>query len=484
VTPPLLHQPQKRSFLSKNWAGLLLPAASLIAYAGMVGVHLQYGTLRDTHMPNTLFWYGLAFIAYLGTLLWVERRCGLNLKFIFAAALLFRTLLLFIPPTLSDDVYRYIWDGHVAINGVSPYALPIDSPALDYLDTPLRALANNNWMASPYLPAAQYLFYALTAFLPPVPLIFQVMMLGLDLLNGALLVKLLQIARLPPFRVLIYLWNPLIVVEVAHGAHIDTWMILLTLLALWLTFKTNPSKWILALAPAALALATLTKGLPVLLIAALFWRWRGWQLLLYFGLTLGLLIPPGMRAGWGLTGPLDGTGLFGALRIYSNQWNFNSGLFHWLEEFLENWGVASATQFAKRTSGGLLGLTTFAVWLRARPAQSPRADLRLMAIPFMAYILLTPTVHPWYLMILLAFVPFLAPAPTESRRRWLAVAPWIYLSGALALSYLTYLDPLNFRELEWVRKVEWWPTLGLLLLWGVVVARKRKLQGFFRFLRF
>ncbi|RME65301.1 MAG: hypothetical protein D6790_02055, partial [Caldilineae bacterium] len=43
-------------------------------------------------------------------------------------------------------------------------------------------------------------------------------------------------------------------------------------------------------------------------------------------------------------------------------------------------------------------------------------------------------------------------------------------------SYLTYLDPLDFRELEWVRNIEWRPTLGLLAVWAGVwlfVLRRR-----------
>jgi alpha-1,6-mannosyltransferase len=465
-------QPPRSSFFAKYWMVMTAVTASLVAYGGMVSVHLRYGTLTQGSTPNTLTWYGLAFIAYLGLLLWTEYHQGLSFKIIWGGAIIFRLLLLFTPPTLSTDVHRYIWDGYLANNGVSPYAYPIDSPALDYLDTPQRALTNHTWMASPYLPAAQYLFASLTGLFPPSPLPFQATMLILDLLNGIVLLKLLKLVRLPPYRVFIYLWNPLIVVEVAHSAHVDTWMLLLTLLALWLTFGSPPSKALRRyLAPIVLGLATLTKGLPILLVAILFWRWRWWQLILFGLVTIGLLVPPGLAAGWGVTGPLDGTGLFGALRIYSDQWNFNSGLFHWLEVTLLNKGVMEANHWAKITMGGLMGIVMLGLWLKARYLQTPRANLRLMAFPFVAYILLTTTVHPWYLMILLGFLPFLPPGPTESRWRWLAVAPWLYLSGALALSYLTYLDPLDLREFEWVRKTEWWPVWGLVVVWGVGKAK-------------
>ncbi len=503
-TPGLTHR--------SPWPLLLAAGASLIAYGGMAVLHWQTGTLRQAATPDTLGWYTVAFLAYLGAV-WGLRRRSTPLSLIFAGAIAFRLLLLLTTPTLSDDIYRYLWDGYVANHGISPYAYPIDSPELDHLDTPQRALANNRWMASPYLPAAQYLFVGLTRLSPASPRLFQAAMLLIDIMNGLLLVQLLRVVHLPTDRVLLYLWNPLIVVESSHGAHLDTWMIFLMLLTLWLTFTVQsplgspqreisrfsssrqvrdlaildrkrqsrtgfePTKLLyrptrvgglafttLCLAPIFLALATLTKVLPIFLLAVLFWRWRWWQLGLYGLVTVGLMLPPLLTVGSGLFGPMDGTGLFGAIRIYADQWNFNSGLFYWLETTLTEQGVVEANRWAKRVVGLLLLGTLLLVWVRASRTVAVRPALRLMAIPFMAHILLATTVHPWYLMATLAFLPFLTPTSDESSRRWLLLIPWLYLSWALALSYLTYLDPHDFRELAWVRRVEWWGMWGLLLL--------------------
>lgn len=439
---------------------------SLIAYAGMVMLHWQTGTLRDGQAPTTLAWYAVAFAAYLASLAWAGRRQRPPLALIWLGAMAFRVTLLFTGPSLSDDVYRYLWDGYVFNHGISPYAYPIDSPALDDLDIPLRAMANHGWMASPYLPAAQLLFAGMTRLLPLQPLIFQVAMVIFDLLAAWLLLSLLRAAALPDHRLLLYLWNPLVVVELAHGAHVDGWMIFLTILALWLTFSPKRSRLSSWLAPAALALATLTKLLPVLLLPVLFWHWRWRHLLFYGGLIIILLLPFGWQAGWGLTGPLDGTGLFGAVRIYADQWNFNSGPVHWLAvDVLPALGVAAPIETAKGV--GLLALLAVLIvtWFQARRRAALRPTLRLMAVPLMAYLLLTPTVHPWYALFLLVFLPFLPPAAAEPRRYWLAVFPWLYLSATLPLSYLTYLDPFDFRELAWVRQIEWLPALALLLVW-------------------
>jgi hypothetical protein len=413
-----------------------------------------------------LGWYAVAFAGYLGGLIWIEFKRSTSLRLVWIAGIAFRLLLLLTTPTLSDDVYRYIWDGYVTNNGVSPYVLPIDSPELDYLDIPQRARANNRWMASPYLPTAQALFAGLTRLFPLQPLYFQLVLVACDIAAAILIAKLLAIAGQLPYRVTIYFWNPLVIVEVAHGAHIDALMVLLTLLSLWLTFAPQRSRTSFWLAPVTLALATLTKILPALLLPVLFWRWHWRQLLLYGLVVLAMLLPFGLSAGWGLNGPLDGTGLFGAIRIYADQWNFNSGLFHWLEaDWLPNLGLAQPTDWAKRINGLLMLVILGGIWLIARRQTSILATLRLMSAPYMAYLLLTTTVHPWYLLILLALLPFLPPLPDESIWRWLTVIPWLYLSGSIALSYMTYLDPLNFREFEWIRKTEWVPTSGLILAW-------------------
>ncbi len=478
------------STLSRQWPLALLSGASLLAYAALAGMDWRYGTLRAAYTPQTIAWYGLAFFAYLGLLLWAEKR-GISPGWMWGGAILFRIVLLFTTPTLSDDVYRYLWDGYVANEGVSPYAHAINSPELDYLDIPQRALANNAWMASPYLPASQAVFFGITAVFPLHPFYLQLAMVGFELSAAWILARLLALAALPSRRLLIYLWNPLVIIEGAHGAHIDAWMLLLALLAVYFGLKQaevsnqqstvniqlatergSPSRidFSRSLSPLFLGLATLTKILPVLLLPVLFWFWSWRQRLFYGLLLLVLLLPFGLQAGWGLSGELNGTGLFGALRIYSGQWTFNSGLFHWLEVGLGKQGLDDPLGSAKLVVGLLLLLLITAVWLLARTRKNTRTALRLMSLPLMGYLLLTPTLHPWYILILLVFLPFLTPAAEESPWRWLLIVPWLYLSGALIFSYLTYLDPLNFGELEWVRLLEWLPTLALLLLAAVAYA--------------
>jgi hypothetical protein len=346
----------------------------------------------------------------------------------------------------------------------------VADPALDFLSIQARALVNNPDMASPYLPAAQAVFW-LGALIGREPLVLQGLMVLFDLLAAGVIAALLRLAALPARRLLLYLWNPLVIVEVAHGAHVDAWMVLLGLLAVWAALARRPGRgW---LSPLFLALATLTKPLPVLLAPVLFWRWRWGQRLLYPALTLLLLLPAGLRAGWGLSGALDGRGLFGALLIYTSRWKFNSGIFTVLEALFGGPESVAATTAAKLVIGAALAGVLLGVFLAARRAKGARATLRLAAVPLMAYVLLTPTFHPWYLLFLLAFLPFLPPAAGEDWRWWLAAAPWLWLSATAVFSYLAYVSLGVVVERPWARLLQWGPALILVGVAAVSFGRAR-----------
>src|SRR5262245_33419584 len=48
-------------------------------------------------------------------------------------AALFRLSIVFTPPYLSDDIYRYIWDGRVQSAGINPYRYVPSAPELAHL---------------------------------------------------------------------------------------------------------------------------------------------------------------------------------------------------------------------------------------------------------------------------------------------------------------------------------------------------------------
>lgn len=453
---------------------------SILTYAALA----RLPTLRGPFVPHTIALYSLAFALYLAAA-WLAARetevSGRTLVIVGVAALAMRAALWGTTPTLSDDVYRYLWDGHLLANGVSPYAFRVDSPALDALTTPQRALVNNAWMASPYLPAAQALFGAVTQVTPRSTLAFQVAASLFDLGCGGLIALLLHRTGHNPALALLALWHPLMVVESGHAAHVDAWMLMLTMGGLAALLGAAPDNrrayWA---APILLGLATLVKPLPLFLGPVLAWR-LGWRRLLVWAGVVAVLSAPFVALnGLGVSGPPDGVGLLGATRIYATQWNYNGGLYHWLEALLTGlrvpWGQSYETPgvFEARLISGViyLGLLGF-LGLRARRADA-RTLLRLCLLALGSYLLLTPTVHPWYLTALVVFIPLAVAGDKAGQPDWWPGLPWLWFSYAVVWSYLTYVT--TFREFAFVRNLEYIPTLVLLAL-SLSPLRRARARG-------
>ena len=205
-------------------------------------------------------------------------RNAIPLQIIWIVAILARLILLGTNPSLSDDVYRYIWDGHLLHQNINPYAEPVNSVQLDAFTTTLRENVNHPEMASPYLPVAQAYFWLIEWLAPQQVKAFQVGAVVLDLLTALLIQKLLTRLQLKPASVLLYLWNPLVIIEFAHGAHVDALMVFLIMLA-WYAFLTERKKG--SVSALILALATLTKGLPAILVPLWLRKWQVKGLIIY-----------------------------------------------------------------------------------------------------------------------------------------------------------------------------------------------------------
>lgn len=450
--------------LRTHWGVALATILGLVGYGGMVVLDVTEGTLRADVTPRTIGLYLIAFVGFVVALVWEERR-GIPWRWLVLAPLVFRALLLLTSPTLSDDVYRYLWDGHLLTEGVNPYEFVVEDPRLDEYEIDVREQVNQPDYATPYLPAAQLVFAGSAAAAPSEPIVMQIVMVGFDVAAAATIVALLGSVGLPRGRLAIYWWNPLVIVETAHGAHLDALMVSLALLSVHLTLTRRGPSWA---PPVVLALATLTRPLPLLLAPVLWWRWTWRQRVAYPLVLLGLLVPFGATGGWELVGEPDRTGLFGSTRFFFEEVTFNGGPYLWIEGLLGRIDLlGDPAASARSVTTAAVVLVVAVVGWQVRGASS-RELLALAAVPLAASVLLSSIVHPWYLLIVIAFVPFVAPGPTDDLRRWWWVVPWIHLSAALVLSYLTYRDPLAFGEVAWVRWVEWIPAVVLLAVAALV----------------
>ncbi len=473
---------QRTSLLLKSIGGwtFLAGITLLAALIPLVGPPIP----RSAYIVPFIGQFTIATLAY--WVAWVRLgRDQIPLVLIWLFAVLFRLMLLQTTPTLSDDIYRYLWDGQLLTHGISPYLFPANSPELAKYATATSPFMNHSWMASPYLPTAQVYFALLVGFFSQSVLAFQVGAVLLDLSTAWFVMDILIRLKQPAVGVLIYLWHPLLFFEYAQNAHVDVLMVFLIMLSFWCIVRSvigsSNSSYSVTGSVLSMAAATLTKGLPLLLVPLFSRRWGLKRLSAYGMLIVVILALFAIGPGWGLLGPLDGRGVFGAIRIYIRDWNFNGSLYHWVEIFASGYSTSGAVSphailFTKLITNSLLLLiiifTAVRIWRIDRPGKDnaitrTRSLLRLALVLLCAYVLLSPTVHPWYLGVVIPFAPFLVSSGPDDRQARRFLWPLLYLTCVVVLSYVTYLDPNDWREYNWVRIVEYIPFFAL-LLWAVL----------------
>ena len=432
-------------------------------------------SLRGENLVVFLLCYSLAGTAYVFALIRLELT-SISLRFVWVVAIIVRLILLATTPTLSDDSYRYMWDGHLLSQGINPYAEVVNSPSLNQFDTSFRPLVNHPWMSTPYLPAAQGFFWLVEQITPQKVITYQVAAVIFDLLTGLLVQFLLARLRLQRKAVLIYLWNPLVIFEFAQGAHIDAMMMFLTMLA-WVFVLSSGKKKLLS--PIILSLATLTKGLPVFIAPLLLRRWKIPGVLIYLIVTYAAMSAFAFGSGWGLTGELDGRGIFGAIRIYSQYWQFNAGPIYKVVELFPK-EKEMIGQVIRLISGVftmiVIAWSAYKAWGNDQPGRDSvktgRALIRLSILPIGAFLLLSPTIHPWYVTMLIPFIPFFFTAQDEGPGASVWIIPLIYFSIAVAFSYMAYRPGQNSVVPSWFTWLEYLTLYGL-LLWAGVRTRAR-----------
>jgi alpha-1,6-mannosyltransferase len=368
-----------------------------------------------THARAFVACSALAGIAYLRTLWLLGRSAGGSnrvLVLCLVLAAVWRVPLLLKPPTLSTDVYRYVWDGRIQRLGYDPYIVVPGDSAVRHLHTAETLLMNHPDLPTPYPAAAELFFRAVTT----VDDSARAMKLAIFLCDAAVVAVLLWwlvASHRSPWWVLAYAWNPLVALEGAGNGHVD----LLGALFLVLTAAAL-ARGRRTVAAIAFALAVGVKFLPVILVPSLWGRIRLRDAALAVGILAALYIP---FLGYGRLS-------LGSLGGYLADWRVNAPVYSALE-----WVFPSK---------GLVGVPVavgFAVALWARwHLDSPEA----WAWPVAATLLFAPSIFPWYLVWV---TPFLFTP------RNLPLAVW-------TVSSLAVYWPLPVRA---TTMVEYGPVLGL-----------------------
>lgn len=391
-----------------------------------------------------------------------------------------RIALLFSLPNLSDDYYRFIWDGRLLAQGINPF---LHSPAhymtLEKLPEGLSAALygqlNSPQYHTVYPPVCQLVFglagWLFSSSDRATVLLIKLFLLGCEVVT---IIGLTGLTPRPPLQgrgggdsnprtlspsplergprgeaSLFYALNPLAILEITGNCHFEGAMICFLVLGLRALERGK-----LTAGAAWWALATASKLLPPLFLP-LAWRWlgwrKGWRFNLLFGLFCLLLFAP-------LLQPEVLRNMGSSLRLYFRQFEFNASLYY-LVKF-------SANQFSKYETGRvvgpvlslatMLGVIVLAFWKLKK--NSPTTTLwDAMGLASTLYLFHSTTVHPWYATAPLALL-------LNGRRRFAVV--W---SGLIALSYSHY----NGGAFE-----EKWGLIALEygLLWAWIAAETWRLN--------
>ena len=322
-----------------------------------------------------------------------------------ACAALMRVIVLVAPPILSDDVYRYVWDGRVQANGINPYRYVPADPALSALrdDAIYPHINRKDYATTIYPPGAQTIYLLVTRLGESVS-VMKLAMVGFEIAALLLLAAMLGRAGLPRERVLLYALHPLPVWEFAGSGHVDAAMIAAMVLALWLHQRGGR-----AATGAALAVAALIKLFPLAIGAALWRRWD-WRLPLAFVALVALAYLPYIDVG---------ARVLGFLPTYVQEEGLQSGAAFYPLWLLRAIVPVPTAVYLVAAASILLGLAAW-VALRGEAGAAWRHALLLAA----AFLFLTSPHFPWYLAWLLPLA---------------CLAPWwpaLYLVSASVVLYL------------------------------------------------
>lgn len=417
------------------------------------GVAWTFQDLRVHTIPFLWIFFATFILYAIATLiaLRLPDLTRLQIVSVFALAVVMNGILWFTPPTLSDDMYRYVWDGRVQAQGISPYRYPPNSVALlDLRDDAVYPSINRKAVVTVYPPAAEATYAFLWHLVPDSVRFFQAAMTLGSLVAAGLLVGLLKTVGQSTARVVIFLWSPLLIYETAHAAHIDGLVIPLLVGLWWARVREKDT-----LVGLLLGLATAMKLYPLLLFPAL---WRPthstgrWRMPLVFGGTLALCYLPYYLQ--------IGSGVLGYLPSYFKE-RFNAGLAAILIFFMERGGLDAQTGIILIN---IVALGVIALLLILRPATDGATAVRRSIWLIGAFTLLSQNLFSWYMLWLLPLAAlFVEPSPRWglSFNSWTG---WWLFCGLVGLSYSFFIAWRNIPlavAAQYVPLVFFWVAEGI-----------------------
>lgn len=369
-------------------------------------------------------------------------------------AILCRLILVFSLPNLSNDIYRFIWDGRLLVNGYNPF----DHLPLYYLENNIgvegvtRSLFesfDSKNFHTVYPPIAQAQFASAVWLFPQdiygASIVMKLWLFFFEVGSIFLIIKLLKRFNLPEWNVLWYALNPLIIFEIMGNVHFEGAMIFFLLLAVWLLKNIRSIDAVsLITSSFAFALSICSKLLTILFLPFLV-KLLGWKKAIIYGVTTAvftilLFIP--------IVNETFISNFGDSLNLYFQKLEFNASLY-----YLFRWiGFEYSGYNQIAFIGPILGLFAMGsiLWMALRGTfniSKLKYIDEIKAIEFWLfsiciYLACTTTMHPWYVALPVVLCVF---------TKWRFPVVW---SGLIFLTYINYsYEP--YRENLWIVGVEY-----------------------------
>ncbi|WP_338196875.1 mannosyltransferase [Flagellimonas marinaquae] len=388
-----------------------------------------------------------------------------NYKFLLGIGILFRLVFLFAEPNLSQDFYRFIWDGELIKNGINPYLYTPDQimeqgeiafTGINKLYAGMTDLNARHY--SNYPPINQILF-ALSAVLGGGSVVGSMIVLRLIIILADLGMlffgrKLLQNLNRANHLAFWYFLNPLVIIELTGNLHFEGVMLFFFIWAIYLLSK---NKWLWA--SPIYAISIMVKLVPLIFLPILV-KYLGlkksaiFYILVIAGCIM-LLLP--FYSSVFVDNYTETVGLW-----FSN-FEFNASVYNVVKNIAVTYFEAKPWELID-TYGSYLKIAVLIIVLLLaflRKNQSLDHVLSTMVIALALYYFLSSTVHPWYVIFLLGFAIF-----TDYR------FPLVW-SCTIILSYYAYSHP-DFKENLWLLAIEYIVVIGY-FIYELIGSRPKKL---------
>jgi len=347
------------------------------------------------------------------------------------AAIAIRLIFINTLPVGSDDIYRYMWDGKLQLNGINPYLYIPNDPQLSGLHSDLLpAKVNFPEMKTIYFPLSQWIFYLGYLLSGESVWGYKLLLFIAELVTVFSLYLLLKQSGIQVKYLLYYVLCPLPIIHFAVDAHLDGFGLPLLLLSIYFYLKERK-----ILASVLLGLSFSIKPVGLVFIPILFLKEKG------LVNKLKVSVIPLIAFFVQFLPYIFNTNPFEAFIIYTKNWIFNGFVFDTLNLFFHN------NQKTRLICGILLILFLIPLYLSKKSFYDKIYYSALFMMIF------SPVVHPWYIAWIVILIPL--------SQKWSGIT-YAALSSLTSFTVLNYQLNGVWKEYWTVLLIEYLPVLILI----------------------